>query len=236
MPSKKKKIIIKNDAMKFGEEVGFLANESYKRLRTNVIYSLAATDKCKYVGVTSSVAEEGKSTISANLAYSLAMTGKKVLLLECDLRRPNLAHRLGLDGKVGISDLLVGEKNNLQETIQTYEKDIKFDVIVAGNIPPNPSELLGSSRMNKILELLSTAYDYIIFDLPPVAVVVDPLIIAKMLHGMVVVVKQGFTEKTVLRSTVSQVQNTGVKILGFVYNYSNEFAGKKRNGKYYGYY
>lgn len=234
MAFKKKKSKDQVDLFKLGDETGFLANEAYKRLRTNVIYSLTATDQCKCIGVTSAVANEGKSTVSVNLAYSLAMTGKKVLLLECDLRRPNMARRLDLSGEVGISDILVGEKSNLKESIQTYSKDASFDVIVTGNLPPNPSELLGSNRMNKIVGLLTAEYDYIIFDLPPVSVVVDPLVVAKMLHGMIVVVKHDYTDKNLLKSVVEQLNNTEVKILGFAYNYSNEVVGNKKKKYKYG--
>ncbi len=228
--SKKNNSFVEDD-FKIGDELGFLSNEAYKRLRTNLIYSFAGSEKCKILGLTSTLSGEGKTTTSLNLAHSIAQTGKLVLIIECDLRKPKFSQRLSMKRSPGLADLLVGEINNLQEIIQNYEKGCIFDVIVAGNIPPNPSELLGSTRMEKILQVSSTIYDYIILDLPPVTAVADPLVVAKNLDGMVVVVRHNYTDKHLLKSTLRQIDGTGVKILGFVYNGATNFG--KKYGKNY---
>lgn len=200
-----------------GENLSFAASEAYKLLRTNLTFSFADEDTRRVIGVTSSLKGEGKSITSANLAYTIAETGKKVLLMECDLRLPTVAKRLKLETSPGLSNLLVG-LNSVSEVIQRGIMQPTLDVIVSGDVPPNASELLESSRMQYALDKLSEYYDYIILDLPPVTVVADALVASKLANGMIVVVRQDFATKAALAETMRQMRYANAKVLGFVFN------------------
>lgn len=234
---KKNKLVNGDYKINFGNELSFVANEAYKKLRTNLLFSFAASDdNCKLIGITSSVAQEGKTNTAAGLAYSMSLIGKKVLLLECDLRRPKISKGLALKNTKGISDLLVGEVADLQDIIQNFEHDdSSFSIITCGSIPPNPSELLGSEKMKTTLESLAQIYDYIILDLPPISVVTDPLVVAKYLDGVIMVTKHDYTNKKLLKNTLQQLENSGARLLGFVYNGAKTSAsyGKKYGSYYY---
>ena len=166
--------------------LSFAAAEAYKLLRTNVSFSFPAETTCPVIGVTSSIRGEGKSTTSVNLAYTLAQTGKRVLLVDGDMRLPTIAQKLDMAGTPGLSNLLAGlsaERNCLR-------KSSYFDnwyILPAGDIPPNPSELLGSERMHALLDRYKDVFDYILLDLPPVNIVVDALVITKWTDGVIVV-------------------------------------------------
>ena len=219
-----------------GDQLSFAASEAYKLLRTNLMFALTEDDSsCHVVGVTSSVRGEGKSTTTLNLAYSLAETGKYVLVIECDMRLPTLTKRLGIDGSRGISNLLVGSAKG-SEVMQSSGLHPNLYVLPAGDIPPNPSELLGSERMKVTLEVLKSDFDYILLDLPPVTAVSDPLVVSKMVAGMVLVVRQNYSSKRALNETVRQLRFVDAKILGFVMTDSMTAApGRKKYYKKYGY-
>lgn len=219
-----------------GNKLNFAAAEAYKLLRTNLTFSFADEETNRIIGVTSSLKGEGKSLTSINLAYTIAETGKKVLLMECDLRIPTMAKRLKLNGKAGLSNLLVG-MNSANEVIQKEILQETLDIMPAGDIPPNASELLESSRMKYTLEKLSEYYDYIILDLPPVTAVSDALIASKLASGMVVVVRQDYASKGALAATMRQLQYANAKILGFVFNSVNDADApyQKHYRKTYGY-
>ena len=223
----------------FGANVSFSVSEAYKFLRTNIMFSLADEGKCHVIGLTSSIQGEGKSTTTCNLAYALAETGKKILLLEADLRRPTIAAKLGMRKRLGISNILV-EQMNYREIVQTCKDAPNMDVMVAGFIPPNPSELLASRRMEQLLDEMCKDYDYIIIDLPPVSAVTDALAIAKLLDGMVVVVRGGIVEQKALADTMRQLELVNVPILGFVYRDIEEgglkYGKSYKHYKYYKYY
>jgi len=224
----------------FGPNLSFAATEAYKLLRTNIMFSLPDEGECHVIGITSSVQSEGKSSTACNLAYALAETGCKVLLLEGDLRRPTLATKLGLAKTPGISNLLVS-KGEYSETIQQCNLAPNVDVIASGDIPPNPSELLSSNRMTRLMEQLKKDYQYVIFDLPPITAVADALAIAKLLDGVVMVVKAGVTDQQILSDAMRQLELVNLRILGFVYRdagsggtkYGNRYTNKYR--KYYNY-
>lgn len=215
-----------------GGHLNFAASEAYKLLRTNLMYALTGeeTDECRVVGVTSSVRGEGKSTTTLNLAYSIAEAGQFVLVLECDMRLPTLAKRLGIDGSKGISNLLAGLCNG-SEVIKRTDLHQNLYVLPAGEIPPNPSELLGSERMKVSLDVLRKDFDYILLDLPPVNAVSDPLIASKLTDGMILVVRQNYSNKRSLAEAVRQLRFVDAKILGFVMTSSD--SGAKGNKKYY---
>ncbi len=198
-----------------GDKLNFAAAEAYKLLRTNLTFSLPNKSGCKIIGVTSALRGEGKSTTSINMAYTLAETGKNVLLLEADLRLPTIAKRLRLKSRPGVSNMLAGQCSGGQ-ILQTSKQLETLSVITAGDIPPNPAELLGSEQMEIMLNALSKAYDYIVIDLPPVTAVSDALIVSKLVSGMVLVVRQNYGDKTAVAETMRQLKFTEVKILGFV--------------------
>jgi len=219
--------------------MSFAAMESYKLLRTNLLFSFSGSEGARVIGMTSSFRGEGKSLTSVNLAYTLAVSGRKVLLIEGDMRLPALASRLGLRTSPGLSNLLVGVSNN---TIQSfYVKEEKnantvFDVLVSGDVPPNPSELLGSNHMQSLLATLRNHYEYIILDLPPVTAVTDALVACKLVDGMVVVVRNNRATRRSLAETIRQLKLVDAHILGFVFNgASDSGTGYYKGKKYYRY-
>ena len=221
-----------------GSKMNFAAAEAYKLLRTNITFSFPGGEAHHIVGVTSSMRGEGKSLTSMNTAYSLAETGRDVLLIEGDMRIPTMANRLGLAATPGLSNLMVG-LNSVRNAIQPYHvilddgKELSFDVMVSGDVPPNPSELLESDRFAGLLEKLRERYDYIVLDLPPVTAVTDAVIASRLVDGMLMVVREGFAHRSALNEAMRQLKLAGARIIGFVYN-----GVKEKSGGYYkrGYY
>lgn len=213
-----------------GEKLSFAASEAYKLLRTNLMFALTGDTGCRVVGVTSSIRGEGKSTTTLNLAYSIAESGQYVLVIEADMRLPTLAKRLGIDGSKGISNLLVGMSKG-SEVMQRSSLHPNLYVLPAGEIPPNPSELLGSERMKVTMDVLKEDFDYILLDLPPVTAVSDPLVVSNLVDGMILVVRQNYSNKRSLTEAVRQLRFVGTKILGFVMTDSD--SGTKGRKKYY---
>lgn len=223
-------------ARTIGKGLSFGAAEAYKLLRTNLQFSLPPKKGAKIFGVTSSLRGEGKSTTSANLAYTMAETGSKVLLIEADMRLPVVAKRLKLAPAPGLSNLLAGQ-NNGNEVLQKSGLLPNLKVITAGAIPPNPAELLASNQMEVTLQVLSEYFDYIIVDLPPVTAVSDAVTISKYLDGIAIAVRQDYVDKRSLDETVRQLQFSGVKILGFILTDSDQQSKyyKRYGKKNYGY-
>ncbi len=220
-----------------GPNMNFASAEAYKLLRTNLMFSFSGASANRVIGMTSSFRGEGKSLTTINLAYTIAEAEKKVLLIEGDMRLPTLAKRLGLYAKPGLSNLLVG-LNTIGSAIQQFRttvegKEITVDVIVSGDIPPNPSELLGSERMMTLLEKLRERYDYVLLDLPPVTAVTDAVIASHMVDGMVVVVRAGHAVRGGLADTMRQLSLADARILGFVFNGAQEAESKYYKKRYY---
>ena len=203
----------------------FYVQEAYKTLRTNVNFTLAG-EGCKKFCITSGVAAEGKSITTLNLAISFAQTGKKVVLIDGDMRRPTLAKLLIEKATPGLSNILAGQCSEVEAT----RKDVypNLDVILSGEIPPNPSELLGNPRMHRMVEKLSAMYDYVLIDTPPVGIVSDACVVAESMDGVLMLVRQHRTEKEVVSRSVKQLEMSGAKLLGFVLNGSE----KDSNGRY----
>lgn len=218
------------------ENLNFASKEAFKRLRTNVMMAVTdGTEDCKIIGVTSAQPSEGKSTISVNLSYSIAELGKRVLLIDADMRRPSLHQKLGVEHAPGLSNLLHTTKT-ISSTIQKYNSskdETSFDVIPVGNQIDNPSELLDSDRMSTLLKLLVNAYEYIIIDLPPVGAVIDAIPVSKMTNGMVVVIRENSCPRGVFSDCIEQLKLAKVNILGFVVNGALEGAGKRYQYNYY---
>ena len=229
-----------NRGTMFGSGLTFAVSEAYKLLRTNIQFSFSDEGTGHVIGVTSSIQAEGKSSSISNLAYAMVEDGERVLLLDADLRRPSIASKLGLARSPGLTNLLVS-RGDYRDVVQHCAAAPKLDIISAGDVPPNPSELLGSNRMRKLLEELRMHYDYILVDLPPVTVVSDAIVMSKVLDGVVVVVRNAVAEQKMLAEAIRQLRMVNVHILGFVFRdtqEANSGYGKKygRRYKYYKYY
>jgi capsular exopolysaccharide synthesis family protein len=219
----------------FGRDISFAAAESYKLLRTKLQFSFSDDSNCRVIGLSSSLSGEGKSLTSINLAYTLSQLNKKVILIDCDMRRPTLAEKLGIKKKPGLSSYLTGQSKlvDLVQNCGVVKDEWAFHVITAGQNPPNPVELLSSARMGSMLDLLKKAYDYVILDLPPVGEVTDALAVAKQTDGMLLVVRQNHCDRNALADTVRQFEFIESRILGIVYNCVQEHGGKGYYKKYY---
>lgn len=220
------------------KNLDFTATEQYKMIRANLDFTLPENEKCPVIGVTSSMRGEGKSTTSVNLSYVFAEKGHKVLLIDADLRIPSIAKKLRIERSPGLSDLLRG-KSAGDSKLQSYLLS-NWYVLPAGDIPPNPSELLGSRRMGNILDQLREIFDYIIIDLPPVNIVSDAVSISSLISGMIVVIREEYTEKKELERCFRQLKLSNVNVLGCVMNGADSGNGSygkyKKNYKYYRYY
>lgn len=194
------------------KEVPFAVEEAYKSLRTNLIFSLPE-EKCKILEITSSGQNEGKSVTAVNLAISLAKNGGKVILIDCDLRLATIAKKLKIKQKPGLTNLLFG-LNSALDVICHHPSGI--DVIPSGDLPPNPSETLGSSRMATVLEFLKNHYDYVILDAPPVGIVTDAAVLAPKVSGIILVVRQGLTRYEEIDEAIQKLKIANGNILGFV--------------------
>ena len=211
------------------KNLGFTATEQYKLLRANLNFTIPEDVKCPIIGVTSSMRGEGKSTTAINLAYVIAESGKRVLLIDGDLRIPSIAKKMNIESTPGLTDILVGPEAGQTGVLKARVLD-NWYILPSGVLPPNPSELLGSRRMASTLKVLAEKFDYIIIDLPPVNLVSDALAISPFLTGMLVVIREDYTEKKELESGFRQLRLSNVNILGCV---MNESRGEK---KYYGKY
>ena len=212
----------------------FTATEQYKLIRTNLDFTLPENEKCSVIGVTSSMRGEGKSTTAVNLSYVLAEKGSKVLLIDADLRIPSIAKKLDIDSAPGLADLLKGKGAQIEE-FQSYLLP-NWCILPSGDIPPNPSELLGSSRMEKLLNQLRSMFDYIIIDLPPVNLVSDAVSISSLISGMIVVIREEYTEKKELERCFRQLKLSNVNVLGCVMNEAKSGGGSYKKYKKYRYY
>ena len=213
----------------------FSVQEAYKTLRTNISFSLPGGG-CKCIGIVSPNRGDGKSSIAVNLAISCGQINKRVLLVDCDMRLPTIASKLGIKSQPGLSNYLV-ESDGTDDipVIKIEEKGI--DVIPSGNIPPDPTTLLESRQMVNLVEKLRQEYDFIIFDFPPIAVVSDAVILSKCVDGYLIVVRHDASEFAKVEETLRQMRFADAKIIGFVYN--GKSSGKKyyKKSKYsYGYY
>lgn len=216
----------------------FFVLEAYKTLRTNVSFALADKEGCPVIMVTSALQNEGKSITSLNLAISYAMADQRVLVIDCDLRRPKVARLLNERAAIGLSNLILDPKLRSEAIRPTKIKGL--DVLLAGNIPPNPSELLGSPRMERLLQELRQKYDMIVLDSPPVNVVTDAVVLAPRSDGVLFLVRANYSERGAVIHAVEQMRYAKAKILGFVLNdvetEKAPFGYRKYRGKYYGRY
>ena len=221
----------------FGPNLNFATTEAYKLLRTNIVFSFPDEGVGRAIGITSSVQSEGKSSTACNTAYALSEAGYKVLLLEADLRRPSISNKLGIARVPGVTNILIG-KSDYRETVQQCEAAPNLDIITSGDIPPNPSELIGSSRMKRRLEQLASYYQFILLDLPPVTAVTDALVATKIVDGVVMVVRNEHADTGSLKEAMRQLKLVDAKMLGFVFTCaggSSKGYRKKYKYRYYHY-
>ena len=186
--------------------------ESFRALRTNLQF--IDLDGRKSFVVTSSIQSEGKSTTAANLAIAMADAGLKVMLVDADMRRPKLASYLALEGGAGLSDVLAG-RAQLADVVQRWGRQTLY-VLLAGTVPPNPSELLGSKAMTQLIGDLESAFDVVLFDMPPLLPVTDAAVVAKAAGGAIVVVGVGRTTRHQLEGAIGSLEQAGAKVAGLV--------------------
>jgi len=192
----------------------FAMTESYKSIRTNIMYSMPKTNSGKVLVITSATPDDGKTTTCTNLALTFAQTGAKVLLIDCDLRKPRIHRHLSLERKDGISNVLCGFAE-LDKAIKRNVRD-NLDVLTSGETPPNPVELLGSAEFEEMINTLKEKYDYILFDTPPVNAVADALAIVPTVKNVVFVCRCGISVTKEVQKAISALEFTNAKILGFI--------------------
>ena len=221
-----------------GPGISFAASEAYKLLRTKLQFSFADDNDCHVIGLSSAMSGEGKSLTAVNLAYTLSQLDKKVILIDCDMRRPTLAEKLKIRKKPGLSSYLTGQ-SQLGELVQycnLKSNEKAFHVVTAGQNPPNPVELLSSARMHRAISILRKEYDYVILDLPPVGEVTDAMAVAKLTDGILLVVRQNYCDRVVLSDAVRQFEFVDSKLLGFVLNCTSDEGSSYRRRYYKKYY
>ena len=191
-------------------------SEQYRTVRTNLQFAVAGDQPLRSMAVVSSGPGEGKSTSSANLAVVFAQAGRRVLLVDADMRKATVHKTFGLSNEVGLSNLVSGQQS-ASSVIQPSGVD-NLSVMTAGPTPPNPAELLNSHRMNVVIEELYQMFDLIVFDLPPVMTVADGLIMASKTDGTVVVIREGVTRKDSIIEAKNRLIQAKARILGVIYN------------------
>lgn len=217
-----------------GGGISFAASEAYKLLRTKLQFSFSDENTCRVIGISSAYSGEGKSLSAINLAYSLSELGGRVVLVDCDMRRPTMATKLGIKTSDGLSNYL-SHQCDLRSLIHPcglQDAPNAFHVIASGPNPPNPVELLSSERMSVALKALRKICNYVILDLPPVCEVSDAMAIADETDGILLVVRQNYCDRKSLEDTVRQFQFINAKILGIVFNGTAASGGKYYYRKY----
>ncbi len=191
--------------------------EAYKSLRTNLNF-VSLNNNYKKLIVTGSKMGEGKTSVSINLAISLAENSSKVLLVDTDLRKPKISSYLHIDSgkKIGITSVLSGI-TELKDAIVRFT-DLGIDVLTAGPLPPNPAEMIGSKAMEEVISRLEKAYDYIIFDTPPVSMVTDAAVLSEYCDGVILVIKQKYSAIKEINRAKQNLENVNANIIGCVLN------------------
>lgn len=214
------------------------AAECCRTIRTNLTF-MSADDPIRAMVVTSASPREGKTTVTTNVAVSLAQSGKRVLIVDTDLRRPRIHRAFGVSGSRGITSVIVGNEA-LANVVQPTEIP-NLDVLACGPIPPNPSELLHSQKFAELVELALKNYDRVVFDSPPLGAVTDAAVLAPQLDAALIVVKAHSTTRDALRSALRQLRDVGANVVGGVLNdldprrkgYANDYYYYRREGYYY---
>lgn len=212
--------------------------ECYRNIRTSLEYS-SVDKKLSTIVVTSSEAGEGKSTVASNLAYILSQSGKKIILIDCDLRKPSLHRKFGESNDYGLTDYLIG-KYSLDNVIKQIDNNLYL--LTSGHIPPNPAEVIASQGMEDLIEKLKNDFEHIILDTPPVRAVTDGQILAGKSDGTLLVVRAEKTRGESIIQGYKELEKVRAKVLGsiingasterreaYYYDYSNDRRKKKKN-------
>lgn len=205
----------------------FIVKEAYNAIRTNLLFSQQG-EKCPVFVITSPTANNGKSINAINMAISFAQMGKRTLLIDADMRNPTVHRMFSIPVKNGLSEILAG----LTDNITVSKTDVEnLSVLTAGKIPPNPTELLSSSRMDKLLDFVKAHYDCVFIDTPPVNLVTDSTSFSSKATGYILVIKSVTTDIQEVKITVNTLQHIQANIVGFVLN--DISAKNKRYSLYY---
>ena len=212
-------------------------SETFRTLRTNIQF-MNINRKLKSILITSTLPGEGKSWVASNLAITFAQAEKKVILIDADMRKGRQYSIFGISPRPGLANYLAASDKNadlidMEKYVQKTEIDGLY-VISAGNVPPNPSELLITPQMQRLLDRLSTQFDIIIVDAPPCELVTDAAILSRMVDSTVIVTAHKFTKKASLQKTIKSIKNVGGKIAGVVLNKVPIDAKKYEKSYYYG--
>lgn len=230
MSAVKKTVAAAKKTYLLSDKLAFSAQEAYRSLRTNITFTLPGNE-CKCIGVTSAMPGEGKSTTAANLAISLGQIGKRVILVDCDMRLPTVAAKFRVDSVPGLSDFLAGHAP-VEAALRNAER-YGIHLLPAGNIPPDSTGLLEAKQLERLFAALRRNYDYVIVDLPPVVTVPDAAILSKHLDGYLMVVRERKTEHRAVKEMLRRLQIAEAKTLGFVVTGSESERQKYKYGGYY---
>lgn len=213
--------------MKLNSKTPFNVREAYKVTRTNIMFSLTET-KCRTIVISSAYPGEGKTTTCINLALSFAQMGKKVLVIDADLRKPQMHNVFNIDNQIGLSNLL-GGMAELKDAVRDIPRE-QISIMTSGHIPPNPAELLSSKRMKELIEQLEETYEYIFIDTPPINMVTDAVTFSDCISGLILVAKQDNSTYKDIETALNKLALGKVKLLGFI------LTGEKRLKNGYGKY
>ena len=227
----KKKPTVSSDTGFQNKKIPFAIIESYKAIRTNLSFLLTSA-KNSVVVITSPNSGEGKSTTAVNMAIAFSQLGERVLLIDGDMRRSSLHRKLKTENGDGLSNILAGMAK-VEDCIIKINDNLFF--LPSGRIPPNPSELLGSSAFEELIDKISPSYNCVIIDTPPMNVVSDTLVVAPHTAGIVLVVRDGQTQNEDIKRVIEAAKFADIKILGAVINGNKQSHGRnyKYNSRYY---
>ena len=192
----------------------FAIKEAYNAIRTKLMF-VGKGEKCPVFAVTSSLAGDGKTTNAVSLAVSIAMAEQKVLLIDADMRKPSVHRHFGTEAKNGLSEVLA----DLTNEINLRPTDCpNLSILTAGQIPPNPAELLGSKQMDSLLEYVKQYFDYVIIDMPPVNIVTDAIIVSDKITGYIFIAQSGKNHVRDLKDAIQKVEEMNGTVVGLVLN------------------
>ena len=207
--------------------------EAFRTLRTNIQFS-SLDKECKSIVITSSGSGEGKSTVMSNLAITMADSGKRVILVDCDLRKPSIHKKIGVTNALGLTNILAQGMKKEECMINTAVDNLF--IITSGPIPPNPAELIGTKKMRDFIEELKGEFDLVLIDAPPVLAVTDAQILSTIVDGVIFVASYGEAQKNAVVDAKQLIDKVGGKVLGIVFNKVPGAIGGYYGKSYEGYY